>query len=234
MHRYNLSRFPSPRGDKRREEPIHDGVGEVGVLRLWCIVAGIALVVLCSLVHPVPEPKAGQGAPPREVVEGGESIHTAPPRAEAIRLAQAGSENWKRVGERVVSEGDEPTRVLIRGNAVFVPVTLADGGNEIDVHLLLDTGAAVTLIHTDVAEKLHLDLARAKKVRGQVVGGALITARVVPIGRLTVGPHTKRDWNIAVVRHRGSGMKYDGLLGMDVLRGLKFRVDFKKQVIVWE
>jgi hypothetical protein len=36
------------------------------------------------------------------------------------------------------------------------------------------------------------------------------------------------------VPHKGSGMRYDGLLGMDVLRGLKYKVDFKKQVIIWE
>ncbi len=204
------------------------------MLRLWCVVTGVVLVALYCLVYPAPDLRAEERVPSLGAVAGGKSFAAALPPAQSIRLAQSGGETWKRMGERVVSEGDEPTKVQIRGNAVFVPVTLSDGGNEIDVHLLLDTGAAATLINTDVAQKLYLDLGKAKKTRVQVVGGALISASVVRIGSLTVGPHTKRDWAIVVVPHKGSGMRYDGLLGMDVLRGLKYRVDFKKQVIIWE
>ena len=50
--------------------------------------------------------------------------------------AQGGSENWKRMGETVVSGGNGPTKVKIRGNTVLVPVTLAYGGYEVDVHLV--------------------------------------------------------------------------------------------------
>ncbi|HTZ39075.1 MAG TPA: retropepsin-like aspartic protease [Syntrophales bacterium] len=213
------------------------------MLRLWCVTVGYALIILGCLIHPASESKAEeQVLLTRGIIAGVDSIAAATPRTEGSRLAQSGkkaeaqggSETWKRMGETVISEGDEPTKVQIRGNSVFVPVTLANDGNEVDVYLLLDTGAAATLIHTEVAEKLYLDLGKAKKTRVQVVGGALISASVIGISRLTVGPHTKRNCNIVVVPHKGSGMRYDGLLGMDVLRGLKYRVDFKKQVINWE
>ena len=210
--------------------------------RLRSVTIGIAIVALCCFSHPASESKAENRVLPAGVVAGADSAAAASPITEGIRLAQSdkrgetrgGSETWKRMGETVISEGDEPTKVQIRGNSVFVPVTLANGGNEVDVHLLLDTGAAATLIHTEVAEKLYLDLGKAKKTHVQVVGGALISASVIRISSLTVGPHTKRNWNIVVVPHKGSGMRYDGLLGMDVLRGLKYKVDFKKQVIIWE
>ena len=210
--------------------------------RLWFVTIGYAIVALCCFSHPASESKAENRALPKGIVSEADSAAAASPITGGIRLAQSGkkaetregSETWKRMGETVISEGDEPTKVQIRGNSVFVPVTLASGGNEVDVHLLLDTGAAATLIHTEVAEKLYLDLGKAKKTRVQVVGGALISASVVSISSLTVGPHTKRNWNIIVVSHKGSGMRFDGLLGMDVLRGLKYRVDFKKQVIIWE
>lgn len=210
--------------------------------RRWCVTIGYAIVALCCFSHPVSESRAENRELPAGVVVGADSAATVFPTTEGIRFAQSskkaetqgGSEAWKRMGETVISEGDEPTKVQIRGNSVFVPVTLANGGNEVDVHLLLDTGAAATLIHTEVAEKLYLDLGKAKKARVQVVGGGLISASVVGISSLTVGPHTKRNWNIVVVPHKGSGMRYDGLLGMDVLRGLKYKVDFKKQVIIWE
>ena len=63
---------------------------------------------------------------------------------------------------------------------------------------------------------------------------AIIEARLVTLRRITVGPHTKENIAIFVVPHKGPAAKYDGLLGMDVLRGLKFNVDFEKQMIIWE
>jgi predicted aspartyl protease len=136
--------------------------------------------------------------------------------------------------ETVVSGGDEPTKVEVRGNKVLVPATLAYGGYEVDVHLVLDTGATRTLIHTDIADQLSINLGKARKTQVRVVGGAVIEARMVRVNSLTVGPHTNRNWDILVVPHQGSAARYDGLLGMDVLRGLKYRVDFKRQLIIWE
>ena len=139
-----------------------------------------------------------------------------------------------KLGETVVSGGDEPTKVRIRGNTVLVPVTLSCGGHETEVHLVLDTGASRTTISTDVADQLSVNLDKERKARVQVVGGAVIEARVVRMNSLTVGPHIKRNWDVFVVPHKGPASGYDGLLGMDVLRGLKYRVDFKKQLIIWE
>jgi clan AA aspartic protease (TIGR02281 family) len=210
--------------------------------RLWSVTVGYVLVALCCFSQPASESQADHRVFPEGVVAGAAAAVEASPTTAGIRLAQSGnwgeakggSENWKRMGETVVSGGDEPTKVQIRGNSVLVPVTLVYGRNEADVHLLLDTGAAATTIHTEVADRLSLDLSRARKARVQVVGGGVIEASVVRIDSLTVGPHTKRNWNIFVVPHKGSTARYDGLLGMDVLRGLKYRVDFKKQVIIWE
>ena len=146
----------------------------------------------------------------------------------------SGTENWKRGEEVVVSWGDDPTKVKIIGNSILVPVTLAYDGNEVDVHLLLDTGSSGTAIHTEIANQLSMNLTQARKTKVQVVGGGILEARMVKISSLTVGPHTKRNWTIFVVPHKSSVVRYDGLLGMDVLRGLKYNVDFKKQVIYWE
>jgi len=194
------------------------------------------------LSQPASESKAESRVSVKGVAAGADSAAVeSPPRA-GVRLAQSGkradargeSETWTRMGETVISGGDEPTKVKIRGNRVLVPATLAWGGREVDVHLVLDTGSSATVIYAGIADQLSMDLGRARKARVQVVGGAVIEARVVRLNSLTVGPHTIQNRDIVVVPHEGPAAGYDGLLGMDVLRGLKYRVDFKKQHIIWE
>lgn len=202
--------------------------------------AGIVLWVLCGFVLPVSSSTGGSAA--GGWTAGGDRAAASSPVTIFGQLAQAsgrdvppaGGETWRRREERVVSGGSEPTRVRIRGNSVLVPVTIVYGGRETDVQLLLDTGASTTTIHAGVADQLSIDLGRAKKVRVRVVGGDVLEARAVPLDRLTVGPHTKRDVTVLVVPHRGPAPQHDGLLGMDVLRGLEYRVDFKKALLVWE
>jgi len=210
--------------------------------RFRSVTIGYALVALCCFSQPAPESKAANRVVPGGVIAGADSAAVGSAITDGIRLAQSGkrgqeqggSENWKRMGETVVSGGDEPTKVKIRGNTVLVPVTLAYGGHEVDVHLVLDTGASRTTINTEIADQLSMNLSKERKAHVRVVGGAVIEARLVKLNRLTVGPHAKRNWDVFVVPHKGFAAGYDGLLGMDVLRGLKYRVDFKKQVIIWE
>jgi len=143
-------------------------------------------------------------------------------------------ESWQRIDETIIYRSNVPTKVTVIGNSVLVPVTLVYQGNQVDVQLLLDTGASITVINTDIADRLNVNLSTARKSRGRVVGGGVIEALQVTLSRLTVGPHTKENAVIVVVRHEGPGAKYDGLLGMDVLRGLKYIVDLEKQIITWE
>ena len=152
------------------------------------------------------------------------------------RTASDGSknENWQRVGESVIYNSDAPTKVTVVGNLVLVPVTLVYRDNQVDVQLLLDTGASGTVINTEIADRLAMNLNSARKIRVQVVGGQVIEAHVVTLNSLTVGPHTKNNAKIAVIPHKGPRARYDGLLGMDMLRGFKYRVDLDKQLIEWE
>jgi clan AA aspartic protease (TIGR02281 family) len=146
----------------------------------------------------------------------------------------SGKESWRRIDETVIYRSNAPTKVTVIGNSVLVPVTVVYQGNQADVQLLLDTGASGTVINTEVADRLNVNLSTARKTRGRVVGGAVIEAYQVTLSRVTVGPHTKENAAVFVITHKGPAAKYDGLLGMDVLRGLKYSVDFEKQIILWE
>ncbi len=193
-----------------------------------------AALGLCGSMALPPEPDGGGGGLPGVAAVASPAKRLVLAQSSNRGGAQAGGQTWTRREERVISGGDEPTKVRIRGNAVLVPVTIVHGGREADVQMLLDTGASATTLHASVAERLAVDLDRAKKARVQVVGGEVLEARVIQVDRLTVGPHTKRNVRAVVVPHRGPASAYDGLLGMDVLRGLKYRVDFNRELLVWE
>jgi clan AA aspartic protease (TIGR02281 family) len=146
----------------------------------------------------------------------------------------SGKETWRRAGETVIYRSNAPTKVTVIGNSVLVPVTLVYQGNQVDVQLVLDTGATGTVIHGEIADRLNMDLSTARKIRAMVAGGAVIDGYQVTLSRLTVGPHAKENIAVFVVSHKGPSAKYDGLLGMDVLRGLKYSVDLEKQLILWD
>jgi clan AA aspartic protease (TIGR02281 family) len=156
---------------------------------------------------------------------------------EARAASQGSKKEWRRVEETVISDGDTSTKVTVVRNFVLVPVTVVYRGNQADIQLLLDTGASGTVINTETADWLGLNLKSARKIRMQVmqvVGGQVLEAHEATLNSLTFGPHTKSNARIAVIQHTGPRVGYDGLLGMDVLRGLKYKVDLDKQIILWD
>jgi hypothetical protein len=136
---------------------------------------------------------------------------------------------WQNVGQTVSNE----TEVTIYGNTVLVPVTLGYRDAIVQAFLVLDTGASNTTISTEIAARLNINLEQAMKVKGQVVGGGLVEGRRTKLSFIIVGPHTRNDMAIDIIEHKGPAVKYDGLLGMDFLRNLKYQIDFDNQIVKW-
>ncbi len=124
-------------------------------------------------------------------------------------------------------------KVKIIGNQVLVPVTLGNGDKTIQVILLLDTGASVSTIMPEVASQLDMDVTRTVPVIGQVVGGGLLEGRRARLDYMTVGPITKKAIHVDIIEHRGPAVRFDGLLGMNFLRSLRYHIDFENQAINW-
>ncbi len=136
-------------------------------------------------------------------------------------------------GDTASNTSSLATPVTIEGNQVLVPVSFGYGSRSVQAVLLLDTGASFTSLHSDVASRLDISLDHAPKTLGQVYGGGLIVAKTANLAYLTVGPHTRRDVSVRFVDHNGPPVRFDGLLGMDVLRNYRYHIDFTNQRIVW-
>jgi predicted aspartyl protease len=125
------------------------------------------------------------------------------------------------------------TPVIIKANRVFVPVVLTYNNAKIETTLLFDTGAGSIVLHQEVADRLGIsDVVPAK---GHGVGGFEISATVSRLQSVQVGPYEKQNLRAAIVAYTGPpDSQYNGLLGMNFLRGLKYEIDFDAQVIRWE
>lgn len=112
---------------------------------------------------------------------------------------------------------------------VVVPVMLNGQG---PFMLLLDTGATHSAITEDVAAAIGAR-AIARSMVITTTGEALRT--IVAIDRMSVGPVSADHMLPSVVPARAfdAGGRIQGLIGQDVLAGLRYTLDFKRRIVEW-
>jgi predicted aspartyl protease len=126
------------------------------------------------------------------------------------------------------------TDVIINGNQVIVPVTLKNGTREVEALMLLDTGASHLVLFDELARKLAVQ-PRRKSV-SMVAGGSLIDSELTLLERVAVGPLNLSQVQATVIQHElqtGGPVRFDGLLGMNVLRNMPYTIDFENRKIRW-
>jgi len=113
------------------------------------------------------------------------------------------------------------------GDHIIVPVRL---NGDITARMLLDTGAGITVLSTNLAEKLNLTPGGA----GTILLKTLTRKVRAPLARipaLQLGSHTKENFPVAVCAMRPIRDSFEGILGMDFLRGFTITVDAEAKKI---
>ena len=135
-------------------------------------------------------------------------------------------------GEPAPVASDVPeSPVIVRGNRVLVPVEIGHFGRKVQVNLLFDTGASLTILHQSVARQIML--AGTETRQAVVVGGSRIPIRMAEVDYIQIGPHRVPGAEVAIVRSQGPDLGHQGLLGMNILRNLDYTLDVNRSVIVW-
>lgn len=123
------------------------------------------------------------------------------------------------------------TRVYIRNNRILVPVKLGNNGREVSTLLVLDTGASITSIHDDFADKFGYF--HYTPSRSTIADGSIVDTKRTNFDYIIVGPHRINNFNTTVIVYKGRSEKSKGLLGMNFLKNVKYQLDYNRQVIKW-
>lgn len=123
------------------------------------------------------------------------------------------------------------TPVTMRGNSVMLPVKVTLRGRSANTLMILDTGATSTVFHRDKLSQLPVD-ARPSGY-AQVASGDVIQTFSARFDRIEIGPYKIDGPRADIIDFQGAGA-HDGLLGMDFLRQVDYRIDFDASQIIWD
>ncbi|MCZ6875663.1 MAG: aspartyl protease family protein [bacterium] len=115
------------------------------------------------------------------------------------------------------------------GRHYTVDVTIINGYDEVDFRLMIDTGASLTLLTPEAAERLDIVVDAIERHQRLATPGGLVDAPLYQIEALVVGQEVVWDLPIAIVPLGIGGGLIDGLIGMDFLGKFDFKIDQDKQ-----
>jgi len=126
------------------------------------------------------------------------------------------------------------TAVRYRNNHALVPVKINYRDTTLEAWLLLDTGAAVTVISPGLAQRLGIRRENTESRLAQVADGRVVETARARVDSLAVGPKITYNPEIAIMPVSGPVSGFDGLLGMNFLGEFRYHLDVNNQSIEWQ
>lgn len=119
----------------------------------------------------------------------------------------------------------------LRGELAFVTATLTYRGTSIDVpDVLVDTGAASTVINADLAGEAGVFLGPSDRLRMLRGVGGREYVFVRRVDQLAIGDHALDDFEVEI-GEMDYGFAISGILGMDFLRAAGAVIDLGRLTI---
>jgi predicted aspartyl protease len=126
------------------------------------------------------------------------------------------------------------TAVRVQNRQVLVPVRFNYRDRTVEAWLLLDTGATTTMISSNLANRLGIKPANTQGQLSRVADGRVVQSFRTDVDYMAVGPKIKHSATVSIMPSNGSGIGFDGLLGMNFLEDFPYRLDLNTQVIEWQ
>jgi len=134
--------------------------------------------------------------------------------------------------QRQAQVSSSETEVIVMGQHVIVPVQITYRGRTLELNLLLDTGASMVTLYKNAVNRMRF--AKEKTGHFATADGHMIAAEIVKIEELEFGPCRKKNILAGVIDYAPNGAAmFDGLLGMNALRGLDYSINYQNSTIQW-
>ena len=131
------------------------------------------------------------------------------------------------------ADATETLKVEIDSDKVIVPVTIiskeSSSDTGVNLRLLMDTGASKTVIFREPANGAGIGPERT--INAQMADGTIIQADLAVLDKIFIGNAFYRNVEVSVIDRFNDNLEFDGLLGMDILKRMKYEIDFTRKVM---